>query len=200
MNLSRLVVLGLLAEHGARHGHQLRRDAEMTRVDVWGGISVGSLNRELRGLETEGLVEAVRTEQVGRRPQRTIYQITDEGRRELSILREQAVGRLHLNADPVCIALIFAGTDDPAELAALLTRRKQQIRAELERIAVGREQGEAKGYLRPEISPLQAASFRRGELQLGAELTWHEEYDALLTGSAARPDLTSDQIDARQTP
>ena len=27
MNLTRLVVLGLLAERGERHGHQLRRDA-----------------------------------------------------------------------------------------------------------------------------------------------------------------------------
>jgi hypothetical protein len=40
---------------------------------------VGALYRELRQMEGEGLVDAVRTEQVGRRPARTIYAITQEG-------------------------------------------------------------------------------------------------------------------------
>jgi len=31
MNLTRLVVLGLLMEHGPRHGHQLRRDVQVPR-------------------------------------------------------------------------------------------------------------------------------------------------------------------------
>ena len=80
MNLTRLVILGLLAEHGPRHGHQLRRDAELAEVDRWAGVGVGSLHRELRGLEAEGLIEAVRTEgRVGRRPERTVYGLTDEG-------------------------------------------------------------------------------------------------------------------------
>ncbi len=34
---------------------------------------MGSLHRELRGLEAENLIEAVRTERVGRRPERTVY-------------------------------------------------------------------------------------------------------------------------------
>jgi len=35
MNLTRLVVLGLLMEHGPRHGHQLRRDVQVTQADQW---------------------------------------------------------------------------------------------------------------------------------------------------------------------
>lgn len=90
MNLTRLVALSLL-EQGPRHGHEIRRRAELVTVGTWGGISVRSLPRELRQLDDEGLVVAVRTEQVGRRPVRTIYEITDEGRRELHIVREQAI-------------------------------------------------------------------------------------------------------------
>src|ERR1700735_1208713 len=62
MNLTRLLILGLLAERGPRHGHQLRRDAELAEVDRWAGVGVGSLHRELRGLEAESLIEAGRTE------------------------------------------------------------------------------------------------------------------------------------------
>jgi DNA-binding PadR family transcriptional regulator len=186
MNLTRLVILGLLAERGPRHGHQLRRDAELTEVDRWAGVGVGSLHRELRGLEAEGLIEAVRTERVGRRPERTIYSLTDEGRRELSVLRQQAASQLDAAPDPLSVLLVFAGTEDPAELTALLARRKQALLAKAGELALARAQGEEKGYLLPSVSPLQAASFRRAEIRIAGELAWHEECEELL-GSARRP-------------
>ena len=65
MNLTRLMILGLLARNGPRHGYQIRYDAEVTDVGQWGGVSVGALYRELRQMETETLLEAVRTEQKG---------------------------------------------------------------------------------------------------------------------------------------
>jgi DNA-binding PadR family transcriptional regulator len=79
MNLSRLMILGLLAERGPMHGHQIRRSAELTNAEVWGGITGGALYAELRRLDAEGLVEAVRAEQMGRRPARTVFEITEEG-------------------------------------------------------------------------------------------------------------------------
>ena len=68
MNLTRLMALGTLARYGPQHGHQIRRLADLTNVGEWGGVSAGALYRELRSMESEGLVETVRTEQVGRRP------------------------------------------------------------------------------------------------------------------------------------
>src|SRR5690349_21833436 len=89
VNLTRLMALSMLARTGPRHGHQLRRDAEVTNVSNWGGVSIGALYRELRSMEDEGLLETVRTEQVGRRPARTVYQITPHGIEQLRALREQ---------------------------------------------------------------------------------------------------------------
>ena len=66
MSLSRMVVLGLLAEGGPMYGHQLRRQADSMHVESWGGVSPGALNRELHQLEAEGLIELVRSEQIGR--------------------------------------------------------------------------------------------------------------------------------------
>src|SRR3984957_15036733 len=192
MNLTRLLILGLLAERGPSHGHQLRRDAELAEVDRWAGVGVGSLHRELRGLEAEGLIEAIRTERVGRRPERTVYCLTDEGRRELSVLRQQAVSQLDSAPDPLSVVLVFAGTDDPAELAALLARRKQALHAKAGELALARARGEEKGYLHPSVSPLQAASFRRAEIRNAAELAWHEECEELL-GSAPRPAPAADR-------
>ena len=185
MNLTRLVALGLLAERGARHGHQLRRDVEIMKADEWAGAGAGSLHRELRQMAAEGLIEAVRTERIGRRPERTIYQITPEGRRELAVLRERAIGRIQEGPDPVAAGLIFAGAQDPAALAGLLALHRHAVEADLERLAVERERGLREGYLQPSVSPLQAAAFRRGELRMQAELAWHQEWDEILAGEEA---------------
>jgi DNA-binding PadR family transcriptional regulator len=184
MNLTRLVALGLLAERGARHGHQLRRDVEIMKADEWAGVGAGSLNREIRQMAADGLIEAVRTERVGRRPERTIYQITGEGRRELAILRERAIGRVDDGPDPVAAGLIFAGTQNRAALPGELALHRRAVEAELDRLAAERDRGMREGYLQPLVSPLQAAAFRRGELRMQAELAWHRECDPMLAGQA----------------
>jgi hypothetical protein len=61
------------------------------------------------------------------------------------------------------------------DLGGLLALRRPAVEAELERLAVERERGMREGYLRPSVSPLQAAAFRRGELRAQAELAWHQE-------------------------
>jgi DNA-binding PadR family transcriptional regulator len=176
MNLSRLMVLGLLASHGPLHGHRIRRDAEQTNVGNWGGVSVGALYRELREMEGEGLVEPVRTEREGRRPARTVYRITVEGRRELRILRERAICDLRFGPDAFGVALVFGRTWDRAELIVPLRARRQAIASALEGIAAACAHLQARGA----IGPLDAAMFRRRGMQLEAELRWHEEFERVL--------------------
>src|ERR1700729_4271867 len=100
------MALGILARNGPSHGHHIRRVAEVTNVGEWGGVSVGALYRELRAMEREGLVTAMRTEKVGNRPERTVYAITDEGQLELSTLREQAIKPLLSGPDPMGVAML----------------------------------------------------------------------------------------------
>jgi DNA-binding PadR family transcriptional regulator len=173
MNLSRLMVLGLLASDGPRHGHQVRRDAEQTNVGNWGGVSVGALYRELREMEKAGLVEPIRTEQVGRRPARTIFQITGAGRSELRLLRERAIRELQFGPDAFGVALVFGRTWNRAELIELLRARRQGIAAALEGLNAECAHLEAGGV----IGPLDVAMFRRRAMQLDAEMRWHDEFD-----------------------
>lgn len=171
MNLSRLLVLGSLARHGARHGHRIRRDAEQTNVSAWGGVSIGALYRELRELEGEGLIEALRTETDGRRPARTIYQITAEGHRELGILREQALTQLRQGPDAVAVALVFGGVSDDGAVTSLLRVRREALQRELDGIAAER----ADHTLHNRIGAADIAVFRRGELLRAAEIAWIDE-------------------------
>jgi DNA-binding PadR family transcriptional regulator len=187
MNLSRLMILGLLDERGPMHGHQIRRTAELTNAEVWGGITGGALYAELRKLGGEGLIEAIREEQVGRRPARTVYQITEEGRLELVVQRDAALEVVFGSADPLSVVLLFAAGTDPAELSERLAGRRRRIEGQLEAMTAERERLTGRGVL----PPLAVAAFRRGELRLEAELHWHEEFGrqlaACVAGTAGRP-------------
>jgi DNA-binding PadR family transcriptional regulator len=178
------MVLGTLARHGPKHGHEIRRTAEVTNVGEWGGVSVGALYRELRTMEAEGLVEAVRTEQVGRRPARTVYAITGEGRLELAMLREKATRVVHWGSDPLGVALTFAGHGaDPEELASWLQARRDTLAIGATQLAAERQRLVAKGYL----GPLDAEVMRRAQLLAETEVRWHDDLAKILGELAADP-------------
>ena len=177
MNLTRLMVLGTLDQYGPRHGHEIRRIAEVTNVGEWGGVSVGALYRELRTMEAEGLVETVRTERVGRRPARTVYAITSEGKLELSVLAEQAIRSNYLPPDPLGVALSFAETGAGREqLATWLHSRREMFALRVTELEVDRKMLEARGVL----DPLRAAVMYRGQLHAETEVRWHDELAKIL--------------------
>jgi len=182
MNLSRLLVLGSLDRQGPRHGHRIRRDAEQTNVAAWGDVTVGALYRELREMEQEGLIEAVRTETEGNRPARTIYRINAEGKRELAILREQALTQLRTAPDAVAVALTFGGVGEKGIAIAMLRARRDALQRELEGIAAEREYHVAEGRL----GAIDVAVFRRGEHLRAAEIAWIDESLPALAAEARR--------------
>ena len=175
------MILGLLAERGPMHGHQIRRTAELTNTEVWGGITGGALYAELRKLDGEGLIQTVREEQVGRRPARTVYQITEEGRLELILQRDAALDVVFGSADPLSVVLLFAAGTDPADLGERLAARRRRVVPQLEATAEERERLTRQGVL----APLDVAAFRRGELRLEAELRWHDEFEGRLAAGPA---------------
>lgn len=177
------MILGLLAGRGQMHGHQIRRAGELANAEVWGGITGGALYAELRKLSGEALIRAVREEQVGRRPARTVYEITEEGRLELAVQREAALDVIFDSADPVSVVLLFATGADTDDLRERLAARSRRVAVQLETMAAERERLTAQGLL----SPLAIATFRRGELRLEAELRWHEEFESKLGDSADGP-------------
>lgn len=183
MNLSRLMVLATLAQHGPQHGHQIRRLAEVTNVGVWGGVSTGALYRELRSMEGEGLVIAIRTEQVGRRPERTVYEITADGRIELVIQRDQAMSSTQKGPDALGVALLFGGVSDVEETISVLHLRNRHIEAALEQVATERARLVERGLM----DPIAASVMRRGEVHLEAEVRWHEEFAEVLKAIADKP-------------
>jgi DNA-binding PadR family transcriptional regulator len=97
-------------------------------------LRYSSLYTVVEALEREGLISPLETVREGRRPERTVYALTEAGRIEfLSWLRE-------LLREPVkeytqfAAGLSFVAALPPAEAAALLEERARLLKVEVERM------------------------------------------------------------------
>src|SRR3954447_5463045 len=96
----RLYILGILEARGPMNGHQIRRQAQIDRTELWTDIKVGSLYAALHRLAEDGLIEAARTAAEGNMPARTVYDSTPEGHKELVVLRSSTRRATSLRPDP----------------------------------------------------------------------------------------------------
>ncbi len=169
MSSTRLFVLGELARRGPMHGHQIRRAAQLDHLDVWTDVKPGSLYGALRRMATEGLVRPLRTEREGAHPERTVYEITEEGRHELAIHRSKALHDARLRPDPVDLALAHAqDMDDELVLAAVKDRHGSLTRQQRSLLHL-RDQAE------PYLTDLERLIFDHSLRRLQAELDWHDQ-------------------------
>lgn len=171
------MILGLLASQGPTHGHEIKKVAKYTDVSEWGGVGTGAINRELLQANKTGLVRAAAVQQVGRRPVRTVYEITEDGRRELSALRERAICELRFGPDSLAVALLFGRAQDPVVLGELLARRRELLVTTVADLDAERAQLVGDGH----IHGLDSALFRRQVILLEAEIRWLDEHRSTLT-------------------
>jgi DNA-binding PadR family transcriptional regulator len=178
-NPHRLLILGLLAA-GPLYGHQIRRAAEQSGIEQWAGVKVGAMYGMLHRLEAEGLVRPLRTEQEGRRPQRTVYEITADGWAELAIHRDRALTQPVLYTTTVEAALKWSAGLDKDALRERLSVRRSALASALTDLLASRELHLAESHL-PAAS---IAGYRRAQLHFEAELAWHDELEAILPAIA----------------
>jgi DNA-binding PadR family transcriptional regulator len=135
-NLLGLAVLSYLTQ-GPMHPYQLSR----TLRDNGDARSIkfnhGSLYMVVQQLARAGLIAEVETTRVGQRPERTVYGLTEPGRRELrEWLRELVQEPKHEYLQYVA-ALSLIGALPPDEVVALLRarlRRLEDQRAEIRKL------------------------------------------------------------------
>lgn len=126
-NLLALALLGLLAPGQPMHPYQmanlLRRTGKEHDIDIkW-----GSLYTVVANLEKHGFIEATGSERDGRRPERTSYAITADGRAELTDWLRELVAVPEPEYARLSAALSVAGVLHPDEVTELLRERLRAL-------------------------------------------------------------------------
>jgi len=126
-NILALALLSLLVPGDALHPYEMARILRRTGKEQDMNIKVGSLYTVVQNLEKHGFIEAVTTERDGRRPERTPYKITPEGRDELNDWLGELVAVPQHEYPRFRAALSILGVLSPARVIELLERRVETI-------------------------------------------------------------------------
>lgn len=169
MSAIRLFILGTLAASGPLHGHQIRQQAQADRTERYTDIQVGSLYGALKRMAREGLVREVRTERVGNRPERTVYEITPEGSQSLYAIRDAILNKISLPNDPFDLALKESRDMAEEDLTQIVAARLAALRAEE---FSRRQQAERAD---PYLNEAERMIGRHLIDRVAAEVRWHEE-------------------------
>jgi DNA-binding PadR family transcriptional regulator len=129
MSSTRLLILGVVRLFQPVHGYEIRRELMSWSAEDWATVAYGSIYHALNMLTRDGLLEVVGTDQVGRRPARTSYQLTPQGDEEYFRLLRDAWWRPEPIKDPFIPAWSFIQDLPKDELVAALRYRAQWARS-----------------------------------------------------------------------
>lgn len=129
-NLMALVVLATLAERPS-HPYELASLLRARGKDHDVEIKWGSLYTVVQNLEKHGFIEATASLREGRRPERTVYGITDAGRAELVDWLRELVTVPEREPTRFRTALSVIGILPPDDAIGLLRQRTATLDAEI---------------------------------------------------------------------
>src|ERR1700744_3024580 len=90
-------------------------------------LNYGSLYAVVESLEKKGFIKAVGTVQEGKRPQRTVYEITDDGAREMDDWLTELIGTPSKEYPDFMAGLSFMPALTPEDAIAALRRRSEAL-------------------------------------------------------------------------
>jgi DNA-binding PadR family transcriptional regulator len=129
MSATRMMILGLVQWMQPVHGYDVRRELLSWSADKWANVQPGSIYHALRKLTDEQLLREVATEQVGARPARTTYEITEKGAAEFQSLLRGNWWSIATPPDPFMAAFSFLPALPRPEATAALRNRAVQLDA-----------------------------------------------------------------------
>jgi DNA-binding PadR family transcriptional regulator len=183
-----MTLLGLLASK-PMHGYEVRQQMKDAGMEFWVDVPQGSIYPALQRMAADGFLKVIEVSQDGKRPTKTIYRITDEGRAEhLRLLRDAWVDPA-LKGFPVDVALYFVWFLPAEEIALLLSERIDRLDQRLLNVALARQHNK----IAPEIYDVPAPYMEilsdlleHSEVTLNTERQWAKRIlDRLLEGAYA---------------
>lgn len=124
-DVNALTVLGLLMT-GPRHTYEMHLMIERTHKDFVTGLP-RSIYHAAERLLAAGHIRIAATTRDGGRPERTVYELTDAGRRHLREWVRRLLAQPDPNSTLLVPALNFAGCLTPAEVASALRDRRASL-------------------------------------------------------------------------
>lgn len=122
-------VLALLTD-GPSHGYELKTRFQQTIGPQWGELHIGHLYQVLDRLARDGLVSG-EVEVQDRRPDRTVYRLTEAGRTELAAWLDEAAPRSSGYRDDFFLKVMAAARGEAGTVREVARQQRRSLLAEL---------------------------------------------------------------------
>jgi len=184
-----MMILGLVQWMQPVHGYDVRRELLSWSADKWANVQPGSIYHALRKLSDEGLLRAVAVEQVGARPARTTYEITEKGKAEFEVLLRNNWWNIAPAPDPFMAAFAFLPAMPREMAASALRNRAIQLRAGVQQLEAATQADWA------DRKPIYVAwMWELSMVRAEAEIAWCERTAKRIeAGDPYMPDAPPDQ-------
>jgi DNA-binding PadR family transcriptional regulator len=199
-----MTLLGLLASK-PMHGYEVRQQMKNVGMEYWVDVPQGSMYPALQRMATDGFLEIDEVAKDGKRPTKTVYRITNEGRAEhLRLLRNAWVDP-DLHGFPVDVALYFVWFLPAEEIALLLNERIDLIDERLLNVALARRHNEIAPQIfddlpRPYMEILSDL-LEHAEVTLNTERQWATRVlDRLVSGAYSFDESDAPEDAAQRDP
>jgi DNA-binding PadR family transcriptional regulator len=123
-----LAVLAMLRER-PMHPYEMQRVMHQRHTDELLALKRGSLYHAINQLQRESLIEPIETSREGRRPERTVYQITPDGNDELVLWMRELLSAPAHEPSQFTAALAFIRNLPPADALDQLELRAVDLEA-----------------------------------------------------------------------
>jgi DNA-binding PadR family transcriptional regulator len=161
-----LAVLACLFER-PMHPYEMASTMRERGKDQSIKLNYGSLYTVVEALQQHGLIAAQETEREGRRPERTVYRLTDAGRMELIDWVSELLSRPAKEYTRFEAGLSLAGVLPPEDIVALLTQRCVNLELEISQMRAILQLVQERGLQRMHVIEGEYATAMRE-----AELAW----------------------------
>jgi DNA-binding PadR family transcriptional regulator len=166
-----LSILALLDER-AMHPYELASTMRERHQDEFVRLNFGSLYHTVEVLERNGWVVPVEREKEGRRPERTIYRLTDAGRKLLTQVISEIVAQPRREYPHFAVGLMHLHHLSANDAAAHLKQRADALAAKIQKLT------RIMSELRDEgLSRLALIELEHKIAMLEAERTWVRKID-----------------------
>lgn len=172
-----IYVLGLLIQHGPQHGYQLKKIIS-ERISDFTLIKLPTIYYHLEQMNKKGWID-VRTEQAGNRPQKSVYSINAQGKKQFNKMMLRLTDhdyRVEFENDALLFFMEFVDKDR-------LVTKMQEKKAELGKVItyIESHQIESNHHIPPERQRYTDLIFQHHLKHYHAELEWVEEAIKVMT-------------------
>jgi DNA-binding PadR family transcriptional regulator len=148
------------------HPYEMHRLIREWKKDDFLDLKRGSLYHAIGRLERAGLIEPVETTRAGRRPERTVYRLTDDGLHEVTAWLRELLANPARDSTQFFAALSFIALLEPADALEQLEVRAGLLEAEVAGLQ------EVLRTMTPRIGRLVLLEVEYLRAVRRAELTW----------------------------